>query len=244
MHYISILFLMVLSSNALANTPLPNNRHIAITGKSQLQATPDIAIINLSVESLHSTSFGAKKEVDSKVNNLLSGLLQFNVSEKDISASSISTEPNYTYTDNGAQQLEGYLAYRDLKVTLADIGKLNALLDFALSVKVDEIDSIELEASNKQRLQQEVTAKAIENAKIKASSLAEAFGAKLGEIYSINSSSNASYNQYGQNHAIERIEVTGSRVDSFNGQGKYIQERVIFSASISVVFDLVVSTDK
>lgn len=238
MNYLSIFALLVFSALSYANNSLPDNRHVSIIGTAKLQAKPDIAVIKFEVESLKATSIGAKKDIDNRVNNFLEGLVTFNINEDNVSASRITTQPSYSYSDDDKQQLEGYIANRSIKVTLHDIKRLNAFLDFALTVKIDEIKSIELKSSDEEPLKQKVRAMAVNNAKEKASSLANAFGAKLGQIYSINSTSNEHFNRYGANNNIERIEVTGSRISEAVRPGKYLQENIVFSASISVVFDL------
>ncbi len=231
-------YLISISSFSYSNSSLPNNRHISVVGTAQLKAKPDIAVIYLEVESFKTTSADAKKDVDNRVNSLLSGLKRFKIDKENVSASSISTQPNYSYSDNDKRELDGYTANRNLKVTLNDLKNLNAFMDFALSVQIDKISSIELKASKEDELRDEVTALAVKNAKEKGSSLANAFDAKLGKIYSINSTSNNMRHRYGANGDIERIEVTGSRMGKPSTPGKYLQENIVFSASISVVFDL------
>jgi len=238
MKYLSILALLAFSSFLNANSALPNNRHISIIGTAQLKAQPDIVVIYLEVESLKNKSIDAKQDVDNRVNHFLDGLAKFNIDEENVSASSISTAPIYSYTDNDKKELDGYRANRKIKVTLNKIKNLNAFMNFVLSVKIDEIRNIELKSSKANLLKAEVNTLAVKNAKEKASSLAKAFGAKLGKIYSINSTSNNSRYRYGANSDIERIEVTGSRIGRLVKPGKYLQENIIFSASISVVFDL------
>ncbi|MFK3870118.1 SIMPL domain-containing protein [Pseudoalteromonas rhizosphaerae] len=238
MNYVSLFAFLAFASFVNANTALPDNRHIVVTGEAQLKAKPDIAVINLEVESLQVSSLDAKKDVDNRINSFLAGLSKFNIDEKNVSASSINTQPSYSYTESDKQQLEGYTANRSIKVTLTDIKRLNALLDFALSVKIDAIKSIELKSSAAKALKAQVNAMAVNDAKEKASSLAKAFGTKLGSIYSINSAANNSFNRYGENQAIDRIVVSGNRTQQFTSPGKYLQENIVFSASVSAVFDL------
>ena len=186
MKYLSIFVLLAFSAISYANSGLPDNRHIAVTGNAKLQAKADIAVVSLEVESLKATSLAAKQDVDNRVNNFLDGLDRFDIDEENVSASSITTEPNYIYQDDGKKQLDGYRASRTLKVSLKQLEHLNALMDFALSVKVDEIRNIELKSSKADELKDQVNALAVKNAKDKGKSLANAFDAKLGKIYSIN----------------------------------------------------------
>jgi uncharacterized protein YggE len=222
----------------MANSSLPNHRHISVVGTAQLKVKPDIAVLHLEVESLKSTSLEAKQEVDNRVNNFLDGLAQFGIDEDNVSASTVSTEPQYSYSKMDSKKLDGYIAQRNLKVTLNEITQLNTLMDFALSVKLNKIRNIELKSSNEQSFKDEVNDLAVKNAKQQGVSLAKAFDAKLGRIYSINSTSNQSRQRYGANRDIEHIMVTGSRMNQSAKPGKYLQENLVFSASISVVFDL------
>ncbi|QSX36992.1 SIMPL domain-containing protein [Shewanella sedimentimangrovi] len=237
MKYFCFFALLAFSSFSYSNNSLPNNRHIAVVGNAQVSATPDIAVIHLEVESLKGSSAEAKTDVDDRVNKLLAGLGKFKIDEKNVSASGISTAPVYSYSENDKRVLDGYRASRNLKVTLNELDSLNALMDFALSVQIDEITRVELKSSKEAELKNEASALAVANAKEKGNMLASAFGATLGNVYSIGSSADDSYGRYGSNSGIERIEVSGSLAKP-RVSGKYLQENMVFSASVSVVFDL------
>jgi uncharacterized protein YggE len=146
-------------------------------------------VVYLNVESEQKSSLAVKKEVDERVNNLLNGLTDFDVDEKNVLASNISTEVRYAYNRDERNKIEGYVARRTLTVTLKNIEKLNAFMDFALRVKINAIRNIELKSSNEKQLQQEVNALAVEHAKSRGQLLAKAFGVNLGTIYSINAHS-------------------------------------------------------
>jgi hypothetical protein len=232
-----IISLLFFATAIQADSSLPDNPHIALTGTAQVKARPDIAVLHLVVESTEKRSQDAKNVVDRRVNNLLDSLKKFSVDNKNVSASSISTSPNYTYNNN-QRQITGYKASRTLKITLNELSKLNSLMDFALSVEINQIRNIELKSSKEDELKAEAIELAVKNAKAKGSALANSFDAKLGKVYSINATQNNSYYQYGENDAIERITVAGSRMKSADLEGQYLQENIIFNASINVVFNL------
>ena len=231
-----VTLLLSFCSFTFANNSLPTHRHISVTGTAELMTMPDIAVLHLNVESEQKTSLEAKKEVDLRVNNLLDGLVDFDINEDNVSASNISTEIRRSYNRGEQETIEGYSARRTLKVTLNNINKLNDFMDFVLSVKINAIRNIELTSSNQKQLQQEVNALAVSNAKSKGKSLANAFDAELGAIYSINASSNQSYHRYGANN--EGYKMRSSMADSAAKPGRYLQENIVFSATIDVVFDL------
>jgi uncharacterized protein YggE len=234
MKYLLTLALFVFSLVANANTPLPDNRHISIVGNAQLKAKPDIVVVSLAVESIKTKSAAAKQEVDDRVNDLLDGLSDFDIDEENVSASNISTRPRYDYAKNGKENISGYSASRNLTVTFNDINKLSSFMDFALAVKINQITNVQFKSSKEEKLKAEVLALAVNDAKEKGESLANAFGAKLGRIYSINSSSNQFRNAYGANRNIERMAMA----DQKSRPGKYLKKSIIFSSSVSAVFDL------
>ncbi len=239
MKYLTVIAVLLLSSVATANNSLPENRHIAVVGTAELKTKPDIAVVHLDVQSIKTTSVAAKVEVDKRVNRLLDGLSDFNVEQDNVSASSISTAPYYSYGSHNKKVLDGYSARRTLKVTLRNMQHLNAFMDFALNAKINQIRNIELKSSKADALKDEVNALAVSNAKRKAASLAKAFDARLGRIYSINSATNSSRYRYGANSDIEQqIQLSSSVMAQAAEPGQYLQENIVFSASISVVFDL------
>ncbi len=238
MKYLLLLSLFSFSAMTFANSPLPNHRHIAVVGTAELEAKPDIAVVSFSLHSEQNSSQAAKKDVDDRVNLFLDGLDKFDIDEDNVSASSISTQPVYTYAKGNKRQVDGYSANRELKVTLNDITRLSDLMDFALSVKINSIGNINMKSSKETALKDEVNALAVKNAKEKGKSFAKAFDAKLGNIYSINLNSSNNMARFGRNRATEMITVSGMKLNESGSKGQYLQENIVFSASVSVVFDL------
>jgi len=234
------IFLLFSPLTTFANSSVPANRHIALQGTAEVLAKPDMAQISFEVISFKDKSLDAKRDVDNRVNLLFKGLSKYGVKETDVSASSLLThnDNDMFNVESGTAINAGYVATRTLKVTLRNIEKVNDFIDFALSVKINEVTNIELMSSKAAQLEAEATQGAIENAIVKGGKLAKAFGAELGKIYSINSHFNRSSYGYGAD-SFERIVVTGSKVtrNPFE-QGKYLQETITFKSSINVVFDL------
>ena len=215
----SLLPLVLCTSSAIAATNLPDNRHIVVKGEAVVRTAPDRADITLEFETVKAESVQAKQQVDEQVNKLLAGLNKFSVDEKSISAGRIFVEPNMRYDENDNQVKDGFLS-------------------FGLKVGVNQIEQIQVLASKASDYEQAALDKAVANAKQQGSSLASAFEAKLGRVYSIQSQEVGSHFGYGSNTNIERIMVTGSRINTVP-EGKYLQESITFRASVNVVFDLV-----
>ena len=235
----SLLLLVLCTSSAMAATSLPDNRHIVVKGEAVVRTAPDRADITLEFEAVKAESVQAKQQVDAQVNELLAGLNKFSVDEKSISAGRIFVEPNMRYDENDNQVKDGFRATRKVKVSLKKLSLLDGFLNFALKVGVNQIEQIQLLSTKASDYEQAALDKAVANAKQQGSSLASAFEAKLGRVYSIQSQEVGSHFGYGSNSNIERIMVTGSRINAVP-EGKYLQESITFRASVNVVFDLVV----
>ncbi|TMP48299.1 MULTISPECIES: SIMPL domain-containing protein [unclassified Pseudoalteromonas] len=234
----SLLALVLCSSSAMAATSLPDNRHIVVKGEAVVRTAPDRADITLEFEAVKAESVQAKQQVDAQVNELLAGLNNFSIDEKSISAGRIFVELNMRYDENDNQVKDGFRATRKVKVSLKQLSLLDGFLNFALKVGVNQIEQIQLLSSKASDYEQAALDKAVANAKQQGSSLASAFEAKLGRVYSIQSQEVGSHFGYGSNTNIERIMVTGSRINTVP-EGKYLQESITFRASVNVVFDLV-----
>lgn len=235
----SLLLLVLCSSSAMAATSLPDNRHIVVKGEAVVRTAPDRADITLEFEAVKAESVQAKQQVDAQVNGLLAGLNNFSIDEKSISAGRIFVEPNMRYDENDNQVKDGFRATRKVKVSLKKLSLLDGFLNFSLKVGVNQIEQIQLLSTKASDYEQAALDKAVANAKQQGSSLASAFEAKLGRVYSIQSQEIGSHFGYGSNTNIERIMVTGSRINTVP-EGKYLQESITFRASVNVVFDLVV----
>ncbi|MAD04058.1 MULTISPECIES: SIMPL domain-containing protein [unclassified Pseudoalteromonas] len=233
----SLLLLVLCTSSVMAATSLPDNRHIVVKGEAVVRTAPDMANITLEFESVKAESLQAKQQVDTQVNKLLAGLSNFSIDEKSISAGRIFVEPNMRYDENDNLAKDGFRATRKLKVSLKQLSLLDGFLNFALKVGVNQIEQIQLLSTKASNYEQVALNKAVVNAKQQGSSLASAFEAKLGRVYSIQSQEVGSHFGYGSNNNIEQIMVTGSRINAVP-EGKYLQESITFRASVNVVFDL------
>lgn len=70
------------------------------------------------------------------------------------------------------------------------------------------------------------------DAREKAGGLAQAFGATLGPVYSINSLYSSFADRYGE--SLDRIVVTGTRLQ----RSRYVQPTVDYSRRVATVFEL------
>ncbi|WP_405602012.1 MULTISPECIES: SIMPL domain-containing protein [unclassified Pseudoalteromonas] len=237
MKLITAIFLILFPLITFGNSSLPANRHIAVQGTAEILAVPDMANISFEVISTKDTLLEAKRDVDNRVNLLTKGAGRYGIEQGDIFISGLTSHVNNMIdTETGTFSGDKYLARKKIKVTLKDIERIDDFIEFAQSVKINNVMEIESLSSKGFKLEAKATQAAIDNAKAKGSILAEAFGAELGKVYSINSTAN--HQRYPTNN-VKSLIFSGSGANSnpFE-QVRYVDETIIFTSSISVVFDL------
>ena len=231
---ICLLATLLLSASAFAGTPYPDGPHVVANGEGKVSVAPDQVTIDLSAD-VHNPDAGlAKQSVDRSINALLKVAPRYNLAPADITASDLSLAEDSDTDDNGRRISNGFHASRQVTITLHDVERLNAVLDAAVAAGVSKVGNIEFSSSHADDLRLQARAKAAADARAKATDLAKSFNATLGPVYSIDSVSSYRDHEYGGSNTLDRIEVTGSRINT----GRYLQPTVEYSERVSIVFEL------
>lgn len=212
---------------------LPNGPHVVTSGTSSLEATPDIATLNIEVSISAKDAADAKKQADARVALYWDFLTKNGIDKKDIDAANLRTQPEYDFLKTGESVLKGYRAVRQVQVTLRQLDKLNELLDGALKSGLNEIRSVELGVANPDTYKDRARDKAIENATAQAQSLAKGFNTTLGPIYSIRYHV-ANY----QPVPVARMFKTSDAMAQTDAAQTYVQQTIHFDDQVDVVFEL------
>ena len=231
-------FFMLLLAMASPGHADMERRHLSTSGSGQIEATPDMARLQLHSEAQHLKSSDAKDDVDQRVNQLLDKLKKLGVKRDDVIASSIQINPNYEYR-NQQRQFAGYRATRTLSVTVRNLDKLSSIMDSALQAGVQNISQVELASSRDEQHKLTAQQAAIEDSKTKAAKLAAAYGAELGAIYSINYfNSDISYPQIQADIMAETTLQPKAMRSAPPAQ--YLHDKIVYRDQIHVVFDLII----
>ncbi|TLY48214.1 MAG: oxidative stress defense protein [Gammaproteobacteria bacterium] len=207
----------------------PAGPYLSTVGTASIDATPDSATINIEVSYLAKDAVDAKRKVDNRVAQYFDFLHKNGIGSKDINAANLSTQPEYDY-QHGSSELKGFRALRQVQVTLRQIGKLNAILDGALKLGLNEIRAIKLGVANPDSYHEQVRQKAIQNALLLAKSLANGFKVRLGSIYSIH---------YQEDNDQSPLPVMFLRAENASTTSQtYQQQTIHFKDQVAVVFRL------
>lgn len=234
MRALLLIGLLLASTPCWAGTPLPDAPHVVTQGEGKVTAKPDLAHVTISAHYRNANGATAKQSVDRSIEAFLDRAPDFGLAPEDIRASDVSVSEDTDYDDRGRRTSNGFVATREVRLDLRDLNRLGALLDAALAAGMTEIETISFESSRKEQLRLEARNKAIADAREKASGLSTAFGGSLGPVYSINSVRSGIADGYGEATTLDRIQVTGTRIQ----RSAYLQPTVEYTENVSAVFEL------
>lgn len=214
-------------------TPNQEKEKLSISAEGKIEATPDIAIINLGVLTEGKDSKTVKDENSKKINAIIEALGKQGIEKKDMKTLQLDLQPKYDWS-NGKSTLSGYTLRQQLEVKVRDISKAGDVFSEAANLGSNEISNIRYDFSNPEDLKQEARKLALDNAKIKAEELATTAGIKLGKL--INFYENNVYVPYASYDygglGMEKVETVNAVAPNLQSGSKEI------IANISVTYEI------
>ena len=158
---------------------------ITVTGEGRVSLPPDMATINLGVLGTGETANAAMKEVTDTAAALLKQLDALGIAEKDRQTSGFYLRP--VYNNNGVSsskrpKIVGYQAGNAITVEIRDLEASGAVLDSVLEVGVNNFNGLSFGLQDNAAALAIARARAVADAQLRASQLAEAAGISLGDV--------------------------------------------------------------
>ena len=159
----------------------PTNRTITVTGNGAVTAVPDRASWDFGVTAQAATAKDALAQASAAATQLIAALKNAGVAGADLQTSGISLWPQ---TDSDGRSIVAYQASESVSARIA-IAKAGALVDAATAAGATTVSGPSLDIADRSALYQQALAKAVDDAKAKAKTLADAAGVTLGQVKSI-----------------------------------------------------------
>lgn len=187
--FVSVFLLALIASEGLEiRDRLRNQETITFSGEGKAIGIPDVASVSFSVITERATAKEATTENAEKMNEVINFIKRSGIDEKDVKTQAYSLRPRYDFFE-GRRILKGYELSSTLAVKIRDLVKISAIIDGAVSRGANQVGNIQFVIDDPEKLKEEARLKAIENAKERAQSVAEATGLKLGKIVSFSETS-------------------------------------------------------
>jgi len=162
-------------------------RRITVSGRGEVKAVPDIAVMSIGVETEAKAPSEALAENASRMTAVMAKLQDAGIAEKDMQTSQLGIWPVYTdrSQSNTPPKISGYRASNRLSVTIRDIERIGEILDQTVADGANAVNGPSFSVAEPEPLYQEARDAAVKDAIAKAERYAKAAGVSLGKIISI-----------------------------------------------------------
>jgi len=233
---ISIIFALFIAAPVLAQNSEKSGT-ISLQGTGEIVSAPDMAIISSAVVTMEKTARAALSANSAAMGQLFKLFNAAGIEKRDIQTANFSVQPQYVYSDRRDQngyplppRISGYQVSNNVSVKLRNLDKLGSLLDSAVNVGANQINSITFAVNNTAPLLAKARRAAMADAIAKAKLYADAAGVKLGAIISISEGGGGAPPRFAP-MALSR-GAPGQEVPVASGE-------LTFSKQVSVVWKLV-----
>lgn len=231
-YWVRITSIGLLSLIAAAAGAAETPRTVSVSGLGEVRAEPDRASVTLGVESRKLTLAEARGDVTRAVESLLKLTRELKIDAKYVRTTRLAVQPEYNWNaENSSRKLTGYMVSRQVEIDLRDLDKLGTLLERGVDLGANQIGDPQLDSSRRRELEREALAKAVEDARLNADTLAKAAGVKLGAVRALSASSAAS-----PPIAIPRVMMM--KAEARDAAGTYQSGELNFNANVQAEYEL------
>ena len=189
-----LLLVLIISVGVDINNKVNETENsISVSATGEVYAKPDLALTTFSVVTEAESVENAMSENTEKMNNVIDFVKSQGVQDKDLKTTAFNIYPRYEWCDGSSSVrpcplsrriLVGYEVSQSLQVKIRDLDKTGEIIQGAAQNGVNQMGSLQFTVDNQDMLKAEARAKAIEEAKEKAKTLASQLGIRLVRISS------------------------------------------------------------
>jgi len=172
---------------SIASVSAEGEGNIVVSGSAKINVEPDIAVINVGVESLDMDISVAEQDNSSKISSIMQILLDNNIEENKIRTTNISIEQAYDYS-KVTKKFLGYRIINQLEFKTKDIDNLGSVLTALVENGANKLNGIQFTYEDYDSIYLDALGDAIKNAQDKMSVLAGGDTYKISEVRELSNS--------------------------------------------------------
>jgi uncharacterized protein len=158
---------------------------VTVSGIGRANVTPDRFTFSVGVQTVGATVDDAVAENNRKVAAVIAALKKAGAQDKDIQTGQFSIYPQQDYQQGKLPRILGYQVSNNINVRSEKVGDAGRLLGVAVSAGVNHSSGINFEVSDPARGRDQGLRAAFDDARAKATLLAQAAGRTLGRAVTI-----------------------------------------------------------
>ena len=233
--FLSTLILVASATAAFAQpTPPPNPvmESVSVSGLGRSSVTPDRFTFTVGVQTVANTVDDAVAQNNKRVAAVIAALKAAGAQDKDIQTSNFQIWPQQNYREGKLPEILGYQVTNTVTVRSTKIADAGKLLGIAIGAGVNTSSGINFEVADPARGRDAGLRAAFDDARAKATLLAQAAGRTLGRVLTISEGGVA---QPPQPYPVQRAMAMEARAVSDVPIESGTQEQTY---TVSVVFEL------
>ncbi len=162
-------------------------RTITVMGDGNAESKPDFAMVTLMISAQDQTAQSSFVKLDDGTARMRKAMTDAGVSGSDIEQQGVALNPSYDYSGGGGTppRLSGYHLMGTYTIKVRSLKDLPKVIDAASLAGASNVSISSYGVVDKEKLEEQATKKALDEAHEKAERMAEEMGGKLGEIISI-----------------------------------------------------------
>lgn len=213
-------------------------RTITVSGHGEVRAEPDRAIVQLGAESRRPALDEARAEVAGTVDAVLELTRDLQIEAKHVRATRINVQPEYSWdNDSRERRLIGYYVSRQIEIDLRDLDKLGRLLERSIDLGINQVGEPRLDSSKRRELERAALARAVEDARLNAMTVAQAANAHIGAPRTISAGANQA-----QPLPAARMQAV-AMAEAVDASKNYQSGQMTFNGVVQIQYDLIVSVE-
>lgn len=158
------------------------SRTVSVAGNAQVTLQPDVAYINFGTQN-RGADVAAARDANSKLmGQVLAAIKAKGVDDKDVKTTNFSINPVY---DEANKKVTEYQIYNNIQVKVRNLEKLGEVMEAATAAGANTADGLYFDVEDREAAYNQALVKAIENAKMRAQTLAASAGTTIGAVVSV-----------------------------------------------------------
>lgn len=162
---------VTMSSSVDAVASAESVSKITVNGVGEIKLAPDMAVISLGVETLNESLAAAQKENSEGITNLIDAIKGFGVKEEDIKTKNFYVYQRYDYSQG--EKFLGYQVSNYIDFKTKDVDNVSSIVNKLLESGANKFSGISFTIEDYESAYKLALEKALENAKSKASAIAD-----------------------------------------------------------------------
>lgn len=205
---------IICAASAFAQTPAPATamawETVSASGMGRASVTPDRFSFNVGVQTVGNTVEDAVAQNNKRVAAVLAALKAAGAQEKDIQTANFNIYPQQDYREGQQPRILGYQVSNTVTVRSTKVADAGRLLGIAIGAGVNTASGINFEVADQTRGRDQGLRAAFNDAKAKATLLAQAAGRTLGRVLTV---SEGAHSAPPQPYAFQRAAAMEARAD-------------------------------